>query len=126
MGLKHYGFFDKIDDIRDPIPGSAIDWSYLVSEDETPDRIHVFVVYSPKSKFGIGSSEEKIKLVELMLNNQDKIYDKPNKSSIKTRLIFNEAYVLNTSYTIDKYNGKQSTFYVDKSLLPELLKLKLK
>ena len=57
---------------------------------------------------------------ELMLNNPDKIYTEESDSTIKINLRFNETSGINMVYTEDEYEGKESTFYVDESLLPAL------
>lgn len=57
---------------------------------------------------------------ELMLNNPDKIYTEESDSTIKIYVRFNETSGINMVYTEDEYEGKESTFYVDESLLPAL------
>ncbi|WP_088043252.1 hypothetical protein [Bacillus sp. EAC] len=114
--LKIIGFFEPVNDIREPISVSNIEWGYLSTEEERMDSI---TVYSQGHTFGL-SSFQTAQFCKLMQENKNNIYKKQNNFSIKVQFRFREVYVINSLYKIDKYNGKESTFYVDKSLIPEL------
>lgn len=119
--LENKGYFDKVDNIREPISMKTNDWNYLAIEGNEMS-VEKIVVYSPGHTFGIDHNNTYL-LCKLILENQNKIYENPKDNSIKIYLRFNELYVINSLYDIDKYNGKESTFYVDRSLLNELKKI---
>lgn len=117
-GLYKLGFFNKVDDVRDPISVNEIDWKYL-SDWKNNDRVETVVVYSPGHTFGL-RHDQSFLFAQLMDKNINKIYKKSNSHSMKIRVVFNEVGVINSLYKVDKYNGKQSTFYIDVSLIEDL------
>lgn len=119
--LSKVGFFETTDEIREPISVNTIDWEYL-SWSGNEMRIDSIAVYSPGHNFGLGY-ERVPAFCRLMLKNNNKIYQKENNHSIKIHIRFAEAYVINSLYKIDEYNGKESTFYVDNTLVPALKKI---
>ncbi len=119
--LENKGYFDKVDNIREPISMKTNDWNYLAIEGNEMS-VEKIVVYSPGHTFGIDHNNAYL-LCKLILKNQNNIYKNPKENSIKIYLRFNELYVINSLYDIDKYNGKESTLYVDRSLLNELKKI---
>ncbi|MGE6487449.1 hypothetical protein [Paenisporosarcina sp. NPDC076898] len=104
------------DDVRDPISVEEIDWKYL-STDVNSMNMENVKVYG-QNEFDISTMVKEFCV--LMLNNPDKIYTDESDSTIKINLRFNETSGINMVYTEDEYEGKESTFYVDESLLPAL------
>jgi hypothetical protein len=117
----------KYDDIRDPISVKKIDWMYFTREGKgDPASFQSIKVYSNDKKyFRIENFQQ---FSKIMLDNQAKIYSEPKENTIKIYLRFREDSPLLAVLYYDvneKYNGKESTFYLDKSLLPELEEIKI-
>ncbi|MBW9234940.1 hypothetical protein JQK62_22450, partial [Leptospira santarosai] len=91
-------------------------WKYLYTDVNSMNMENV-KVYS-QNEFEIDAMVKEFCV--LMLNNPDKIYTGESDSTIKIYLRFNETSGINMVYTEDEYQGKESTFFVDESLLPAL------
>lgn len=115
--LVYDGVKDNNDNTRDPIPVQKIDWNYMAN-DANFIRIENVRVYNGNNMFDIMAKTQEF--CTLMLNNPEKIYSEERSSSIKVYLRFHKEPSTTMQYTIDKYNGKECTFYVDKSLLSDL------
>ncbi|MGB3259390.1 hypothetical protein [Paenisporosarcina sp.] len=104
------------DDVRDPLSVEEINWKYL-STDVNSMNMENVKVYG-QNEFDIATMVKEFCV--LMLNNPDKIYANESDSTVKIYLRFNETSGINIVYTEDEYEGKESTFFVDESLLPAL------
>ncbi|WP_339252549.1 hypothetical protein NSQ43_01895 [Sporosarcina sp. FSL W8-0480] len=111
------GACSTIDDVRDPISVNEINWEYL-SEGANYWRIENIKVHDNANEFDIYTKSKEF--CYLMLKNPDKIYSEETKSSVKIYFRFEEVSRFSQVYKPVEYNGKESTFYVDRSLLPEL------
>ncbi|MBP0727310.1 hypothetical protein J5Y03_19360 [Bacillus sp. RG28] len=119
----------KYDNIRDPILVEKIDWQYFTKEGKgDPASIQQIRVYSDATKYFRIERLYFQQFSQLMLDNSKKIYKKPKENTMKIyfRFMENNSLLASLYYDVnEKYNGKASTFYVDKSLLPELEKIKI-
>ncbi|WP_088043242.1 hypothetical protein [Bacillus sp. EAC] len=119
----------KYDNKREPISVEKIDWQYFTIEGEgDPASFQRIVITSEGNSFRIdrGYFNE---FCKLMMDNPNKINTKFEQNTLKIYFRFNEDNPLLTRlyYKVNKkYNGKESIFYVDNSLLPELEKIKVR
>ena len=105
------------EDKRTSIALKDIDWAYL-SEDANDMKIEYIKIFKDDKEFDISTRAKEF--TQLMVKNPDKIYTDESDSTIKVYLRFNKISAINMLYTIDEYNGKENTFFVDESLYSKL------
>ncbi|NRD80971.1 hypothetical protein HPT25_26980 [Bacillus sp. BRMEA1] len=101
----------------EPISVKTINWSYL-SQEPNPSRIEYIDVFEKSKKIRLTGYIGKF--CQLMVDHPDKIYPNNKKHTVKIYVKFKKNSIFNEQYERDKYDSKESTFYIDDSLLPQI------
>jgi hypothetical protein len=104
----------KVDDIREPISCSGIDWKYLAT-DGNVIRVESIRVYANDKRLFV-KPEKLMDFLSLLNENSGKIYNENSSNTLKIYLKFSEQGSLSFLYQADKYDGKECTFYISKEL----------
>jgi hypothetical protein len=108
--------------ILKPISVDSIDWAYL-SEDGNYMRVaSVTFSFDPPGS-GHLSGSNFVDMFKLFKNNSDRVFATEKPNTFKVYLRFGKVGKLSEAYAPDKYDGKECTFYVDKTLNEKLEKL---